>query len=127
MNLSRCCRGSVDGKNHLNGANNLFRIYQANRKQRNLARWIEVTVKKLLRRNPEISMDQESIKDLSRKEKEGSIEREFVEKLSSLKKRSFSIEEKHIKMNATNKLHNQRSKQHIKLSKTYLNIEAKHS
>ena len=72
-------------------------------------------------------MDQESIKDLSRKEKEGSIEREFVEKLSSLKKRSFSIKEKHIKMNATNKLHNQRSKQHIKLSKTYLNIEAKHS
>ena len=113
MNLLRCCRGSVDGKTHLDG----LRIYWADRMIRNMARWIEEAVENLSRRNPEILMDRESFKIYWEKEKEGLDRRESVEKLSSLKKTGFSRREKHIEMNATSKLIKHRSNQHIKLSK----------
>ena len=61
---------------------NLLRIYRPDKKLKNLARWIEEAVENLSRRNPKISMDQESVKIYQEKEKEGLDRRESVEDLS---------------------------------------------
>ena len=140
MNLTSCCRGPVDGKTHLDGLKNLSRIYRADREQRNLARWIEEAVKIPSRRNPEISMDRESIEMLSRRQKaqefcskdsgpiEDSIkvdERKLnrnesvgdLSRSSQAWRKGVLRKEKHIEMNATSKLLKKRSNQHVKLSK----------
>ena len=69
---------------------NLSMMYQADREHKILAQWIDLSVKKLSRSNPEISMDWDSVKICRDKKKERLDRRDFVEKLSSLKKRSFS-------------------------------------
>ena len=99
MNLSRCCRGSVDGKNTSMDRESVENLSAKQRAQKFCL------------------MDRDSVKICREKRKKGSIEMESVEKLSSLKKRSFSRKEKYIKMNATSKLLKQRSNQHIKFSK----------
>ena len=93
---------------------NLSRIYQADRKHRNMPRWIEEALENVLSKNPEILMDRKAIEMLLRRQRAqekflngsriywGSIEkgerkarlkgicRGPVKKLSSLKKMSFS-------------------------------------
>ena len=100
---------------------NLLRSYWADRELKNLARWIEEAVKNLSRRNPEISMDWESVKIYREKRKKGSIEMESIEDLSrscqTWRKGVLSRREKHIEMNATSKLLKQKSNQHVKLAK----------
>ena len=49
---------------------------------KNLAQWIKEAVENLSRRNPEISMDRDSVKIYQEKEKEGLNKRESVEDLS---------------------------------------------
>ena len=105
---------------------NLLRIYRLDREIRKLARWIEEAVENLSRRNPEISMDQESVKICQEKEKERLNRRESVKDRSrscrAWKKKVFQRREKHIEMNVTSKLLKHRSNQHIKLSK-HLSID----
>ena len=100
---------------------NLLRIYWPNIELRNLAQWIEEAVENLLRRNPEISMDWESVKICLEKKKEGLDRKESIQNLSiscwAWKKKVFQRREKHIKMNAVSKQLNQRSNQYVKLSK----------
>ena len=55
---------------------------RANRGHKILARWIDLSIEKLLRSNLEILMDQETVKMLLRIKKEGLVEREFIEDLS---------------------------------------------
>ena len=55
---------------------------RANREHKILARWIDLSIEKLLRSNLEILMDQETVKMLSRIKKEDPVEREFIEDLS---------------------------------------------
>ena len=122
MNLSKCCRGSIDVQNHLDGS----RIYSESIDQtERLENWLDGS-KRLSRRNPEISMDQESFKIYQEKEKEGLNRRESVKDRSRscrvLKENVFQRREKHIEMNATSKLLKHRSNQHIKLSK-HLSID----
>jgi len=74
----------------------LSRSYWSDKMLKILAWWIEEAVKNLSRRNPEISMDLESV-EVSIKVEERKLDRnESVgadKKLSSLKKMSFSREE----------------------------------
>ena len=128
MNLSRCCRESVDGKHtsmDREAVENLSAIQK-------VSRWIKEIVEHLSRQSPEISMERDCINFYWDKKKEGLDRYEFVEDLSrscrAWRKWVFQIREKHKEMNATSKLLKHRSNQHIKLSKTFLNKKnAKHS
>ena len=57
---------------------------------RNIARWIKEAVENLSRRNPQISMDRESIEVLSRLKKESSIEMN----LSGIYREAVELEKK---------------------------------
>ena len=82
-------------------------------------------VKKLSRKIPESSMDQNCVNYCQEKKKKGLDRCKSVEDLSksyrAWRKQVFQREEKHIKMNATSKLLKYRSNQHVKLSKITLN------
>ena len=84
--LSRICRR----QNSPRWIENLSKSYQADRMLRNLARWIEEAVENLSRRNPQISMDRESIEVLSRLKKESSIEMN----LSGIYREAVELEKK---------------------------------
>ena len=119
MNLSRCCRESVDGKNTSMDREAIKKSIG----QQKVAWWIAEAVEHLSRRNLETLMDWDCDKISQDKKKEGldrrksdnlsRIYREIVE----LEENEFFKEDKHKEMNATSKLLKHRSNQHIKLSK----------
>ena len=63
-------RGSAENLSTAKGSSwwieDLSRIYQSNKEQRNFSRWIKRAVENVSSRNPEISMDREAVKMLSR-------------------------------------------------------------
>ena len=78
------CRGAVENLSMAKSPRwieNLSRSYQLDKELRKLARWIEEAVKNLLRRNPEVSMDQDSFKIHQEKGKERLDKSESVEDL----------------------------------------------
>ena len=99
MNLTRCCRVSIDGKN-----TSMDREYVENLSARQKE-------KEGKRRKKLLRIKKGSI--------EGSLSR-ICWKAVELEENRFSRREKHIEMNATSKLLKHRSNQHIKLSKHLL-------
>ena len=122
MNLSRCCRGFVDGKITptdresidqtesleiwLDGSKKLSRIY---REETHKSRWIEI-----------------SSRFVEKRRKKGSIKGNLstmgnlsmiCQKLSSLKKEGFSKKGKTHRDECNKQATQQRSNQHVKLSK----------
>ena len=80
MNLSRCCRGFVDSENTLMDRESVKNLSAGQRAQ-NFARWIKEAIEILSRRNPESSMDRDSVKICREKKKEGLDKRESIEDL----------------------------------------------
>ena len=83
MNLSRCCRGFVNGKNTSMDQESVENL---SAKQK-VAQWIEEVVENLSRRNLEISMDRDFVKIFLDKENERLDKREYVEVLSRIYRR----------------------------------------
>ena len=73
--LSRICRWQKEGLD-------VSRIYQPDKEQRKLARWIEEAVELLSRWNLEISLDWETVEILSRNDPKISMDRRSVKILS---------------------------------------------
>ena len=64
-------------------------MYRADREHINLAQWIDLAVEKLLRSNPEMSIEETYVELLSR------CCQEAIEQLSRREKQGFPREEKH--------------------------------
>ena len=77
MNLSRCCQGSVDGKNTLMDRE----VVENLSARQKVAQWIKEAIEHLSRRNLETSMDRDCDKNYREKKKEGLDRREFIEDL----------------------------------------------
>ena len=78
INLLRCCRGSVDGKNTSMDGEAIKNLLA----RQKVARWIEEAIEHLSRGNPETSINRDCDKIYREKKKEGLDRRESVKDLS---------------------------------------------
>ena len=116
MNLSRCCRGSVDGKTPLDGS----RICREAIEQTKCLEILFDGSKKLLRIYREETQKSWWIENLSRfiEKRERRLDRKRIcWEAVKLEEEEFFKEEKHKEMNATSKLLKQGFNQNVKLSK----------
>ena len=123
MNLSRCCRGSINSK-----STSMNREAVENLSARKkVSRWIEKLLKSYRDKFQKVSMDRKCDK-ICREKKSKGLDRylsvEICQEAVELDKNRFFKERKNTqKWMQSSKLLNQRSKQHVKLSKTSLNMK----